>query len=197
MTIDKLSRVTTVLFIVALVAAVFTTAARGQESTAGDEAPAGRTKPFSLIDHHGKPTSDQDLRGEYMLVHFGYTHCPDVCPTSLYNLAQAVKRLGSKGERIRPIFVTVDPQRDTVEILASYVQAFHPRMVGLTGSKEQIAKAAKAYDVDYVIAEFEGEYLVHHSAFTYLMGPDGTFLKRFPFGTELDHLVDAIKPLIN
>ncbi|MGI9301523.1 MAG: SCO family protein [Gammaproteobacteria bacterium] len=159
--------------------------------------PAAETKPFSLINHEGKTTTDQDFKGEYMLVHFGYTHCPDVCPTSLYNLAAAVKRLGANGERIRPIFVTVDPERDTVELLASYVQAFHPRMVGLTGSKEQVAEAAKAYEVDYVVSEYKGEYLVHHSAFTYLLGPDGAFLKRFPFGTEPDHLVEAIRAVIN
>lgn len=142
--------------------------------------------PFSLIDQHGRTVTDETLRGQYLLVYFGYTFCPDVCPTELQAMSQALDELGPEAERITPVFVTVDPARDTVEQLASYAEHFHPRLLALTGSEQQIADAAKAYRVFYKRAESEGssDYLMDHSSIIYLMGPDGAFLTHFTYGTE-------------
>jgi protein SCO1/2 len=148
--------------------------------------------PFSLIDHSGRPVTDEDFRGEYMLLTFGYTYCPDVCPTGLQNMALALDILGKAGERVRPIFITIDPKRDTVETPADYVPVFHPRLVGLTGAPRQVHEAAKAYLVHYTTVEYKGEYLVSHTASTYLAGPDGRFLKEFAYGTDPEEMAAAI-----
>ena len=105
--------------------------------------------PFELVSHKGQPVTDKDFRGKYMLVSFGYTYCPDVCPTELQVISAALDELGDKARDIQPIFITIDPERDTVAALAQYMQSFHPSYIGLTGSPEAIAKAAKAYRVYY------------------------------------------------
>lgn len=159
-----------------------------QAQTAGQALIGG---PFKLTDHHGKTVTDQDFRGKFMLVFFGYTYCPDICPTELQVMATALNSLGAEGERITPAFVTVDPQRDTPEQLANYVQSFHPRLVGLTGSAEEIAAVAKAYRVYYAKADggdTAADYLMDHSAFVYLMGPDGKYVTHFPYGVTADKM---------
>lgn len=139
--------------------------------------------PFSLVDHNGRAVTDADFRGKHMLVFFGFTHCPDVCPLELQTVGRAMDLLGEKAEALVPVFISVDPARDTPEQLKGYVPAFHPRMVGLTGSPEQVAAAAKAYRVYYRkapgTAPGAADYQVDHTAFTYLMGPDGEFLHFF------------------
>lgn len=135
--------------------------------------------PFSLIDGDGKPVSDQTWRGKYMLVYFGYTFCPDVCPTTLSTVGDALDRLGTKADRVQPIFITVDPKRDRPAVVKDYAAAFGPRVAGLTGSAEQIAAVAKAYRVYY--AEHRNgpgpdDYTMDHSSILYLMGPDGRFV---------------------
>ena len=136
--------------------------------------------PFELSDHTGKVATDADFRGRYMLIYFGYTYCPDVCPTSLSRNMEALDALGETAEKVTPILISVDPERDTPAQLADYVDFFDSRLVGLTGSAEQVAKAAQAYRVYYAKAAGETEdpetYLVDHSSFTYLMGPDGQFV---------------------
>jgi protein SCO1/2 len=126
--------------------------------------------PFELIDQHGKPVSDKTFRGQYMLIYFGYGFCPDVCPTELSNMASALDVLGTKAKNVQPIFITVDPERDTPEFLADYVANFHPRLIGLTGTPEQVKAAAKAYKVYYAKATKPGEtdYLMDHTSFVYL-----------------------------
>jgi len=137
-------------------------------------APGG---PFTLVDHRGREVTDVDFRGKYVIMVFGYTFCPDVCPTTLSKVAAAMDLLGPKAENVVPVFVTVDPERDTPEVLAAYVAAFHPRMVGLTGSPEQIRQIARNYRVYYAKPETgEADYLVDHSAYVYLIGPDGRVL---------------------
>jgi protein SCO1/2 len=153
--------------------------------------------PFSLVDHTGKAVTDQDYLGEYMLLTFGYTHCPDVCPTSLQNMANTLDLLGSVAESVRPIFVTIDPKRDTVEVLAGYVPLFHPRMVGLTGTPRQVHEAAAAYQAHYTTFEYQGEYLVDHTAQTYLTGPDGYFLKDFAYGTSAEDMAAEILHIVS
>jgi protein SCO1/2 len=147
-------------------------AGAGQELAAIPAAPPGG--PFALTDHTGKPVSDETFRGKYLVMVFGYTFCPDVCPTTLGAVAAAMDLLGTEAEAVQPLFVTVDPTRDTPAVLADYVAAFHPRLVGLTGSAEQIRKVTRDYRV-YVSKVETGDdtYTVDHSAYVYLVGPDG------------------------
>jgi protein SCO1/2 len=135
--------------------------------------------PFTLQDGNGKQVTDRDFRGKYMLVYFGYTFCPDVCPTTLNEVADAVDRLGPKADRLQPIFITVDPKRDTPSVVKQYTAAFSPRLIGLTGSPEQIAQVAKEYRVYYAehrAGPGPGDYTMDHSSILYLMGPDGKFI---------------------
>jgi protein SCO1/2 len=150
--------------------------------------------PFELVDQHGKPVSDKTFRGRYMLIYFGYGYCPDVCPTELANMAAALDVLGSKAKDVQPIFITVDPERDTPEFLADYVVNFHPRLIGLTGTPEQVKAAAKAYKVYYAKAKKPGEadYLMDHTSFVYLMGPEGRFLSLFRGQTDPATMAETI-----
>ena len=131
--------------------------------------------PFALVDETGKAVTEQDFAGRWMLVYFGFTYCPDVCPTELGTMAAAVDALGPAGEQVVPVFITIDPARDTPAALADYVARFHPRMRGLTGTPEQIAEVARRYRVYYAKARRAdlGDYLMDHSSFIYLVGPDG------------------------
>lgn len=151
--------------------------------------------PFTLIDHHGQTVTDGDFRGDYMLIYFGYTYCPDVCPTSLQFMVTALDLLGDEGAQIRPIFITIDPERDTPAALADYVALFHPRLVGLTGTPEQVAAAAKLYHVYYkkAVSEVASEYLMNHSSQTFLMAPEGRFLKFFGHGADPETIAAGIR----
>ena len=151
--------------------------------------------PFTLTDQTGKPRNDVDFRGKLMLVYFGFTFCSDVCPTDLQQMGIAVDKLGVAGEAVQPIFVTVDPERDTPEHLLEYMPFFHPRFVGLTGQAEAIEKAARAYRVYYkkVERDDKSDYTVDHSAFIYLMGRAGEYLGFFPPGTSAERLAETIR----
>ncbi len=151
--------------------------------------------PFSMVDHTGKPVTEQDFRGRYTLIYFGFTFCPDFCPTELANMAHAVDALGPDGDQVTPMFFTVDPERDTVAALADYVSFFHPRMVGLTGTLAQTDAAARAWRVFYRKVESDSatEYLVDHSTFVYLMGPDGDLRALFRYGTSPEVMAAAIR----
>jgi cytochrome oxidase Cu insertion factor (SCO1/SenC/PrrC family) len=158
----------------------------------------GRTAiggPFDLIDQTGRRRTDADFRGKLVLLYFGYTYCPDVCPTDLMAIAAAVDRLGAAGGEVQPLFVTVDPERDTVEQLAGYVGAFHPRLIGLTGAPQQIRKVALAYKVYYakVPAADAADYAIDHTGFIYLVGRDGKYLGFFPPGTSAERLVEIVR----
>ncbi|MBT1510226.1 SCO family protein [Bradyrhizobium sp. SRL28] len=150
---------------------------------------------FILVDHTGKPRTDADFRGKLMLVYFGFSFCPDVCPTDLMAIGQAVDKLGPGGDAVQPLFVTVDPDRDTPAHLADYVPFFHSRLLGLTGDAAQIRHAARLYRVFYAKVAIEGaaEYTVDHSGFIYLMDRDGKYLGFFPPGTPSDRMVSVIK----
>jgi protein SCO1/2 len=151
--------------------------------------------PFTLTNHKGERVTEASFRGKYMLVSFGYTSCPDVCPAELQLMANAIDLLGANAEKITPIFVTVDPERDTVPQIASYVENFHPRMVGLTGTPEEIKEAASVYRVYYAKAEGASTasgYLMDHSTFIYLMDPQGQYVTHFAYGTSREKLADAI-----
>jgi cytochrome oxidase Cu insertion factor (SCO1/SenC/PrrC family) len=154
--------------------------------------------PFELIDHTGKPRTSSDFRGRLMLVYFGFSYCPDVCPTDLQAIGLALDELGADADRVQPLFITVDPERDTVQHLAEYVPMFHPRLIGLTGSAEAIRKAADAYKVYFARVdpprEDRGYYTVDHTAYIYLMDREGNYLGFFPPGTTADRMVEIIRP---
>ena len=151
--------------------------------------------PFELVDHTGQTVTEESFDDRYLLVYFGYAYCPDICPTELLIMGQAVDELGALGDEVQPLFVTVDPARDTVEYLAEYVPSFHPRMVGLTGSDEQIHAAAKAYRVYYRLNEpdEDGTYLVDHTSYIYFMDPDGDYLTHFVFGQGPEKMAEIIR----
>ena len=151
--------------------------------------------PFALIDHFDRPRSDGDFRGRLMVIYFGFTSCPDICPIDLQNIGLAIDRLGPTGESVQPLFVTLDPERDTVAHLADYVPMFHPRLLGLTGDAAAIRRAAEAYKVYYArIANDAGtDYTVDHTAFIYLMGTSGEYLGFFPPGTPPERMAETIR----
>ncbi len=152
---------------------------------------------FTLIDHDGKTVTDADYRGGYVLIFFGYTYCPDVCPTTMQNISDAMDLLGASADQVQPLFISVDPERDTAEVLKSFVGNFHPRTIGLTGSAEQVAAVAKAYKAYFKKVQEEGvaddEYLMNHSSIIYLMGPDGEFVAHFTHGTTSDDMAAEIR----
>lgn len=155
--------------------------------------------PFALTDHTGKRVTDQDFRGRYTLVLFGFTFCPDICPSALQVMSAALDRLGPKADRFVPILITVDPERDTPVQLASYVQSFHPRLVGLTGSPAEIDAAVKAYRV-YVrkVADPKSTagYSIDHTSLIYVMGPDGAYVTHFAHTTNADAMAERLAKLL-
>ncbi|MFT8243171.1 SCO family protein [Roseomonas sp. BN140053] len=151
--------------------------------------------PFTLVDQTGKTVTDADYRGKVVVIFFGYSFCPDVCPTELSVVASAMDLLGADADRVQPLFVSVDPERDTPAKLADYVALFHPRIAGLTGTPEQVAAAARAFRVYYAktTPPGAGEYLMDHSAFTYLLGPDGKLRTLFRPGVTPEQLAEAVR----
>jgi len=152
--------------------------------------------PFTLIDGTGKPLSDSSFRGRYMLVYFGFTHCPDICPTTLLVMTNALQKLGDASRKIVPIFISLDPERDTPEIVSTYVQNFSPNLVGLTGSLKQIRAVADAYKIYFKKVEVKDSalgYMVDHSGFMYLMGPDGKYAAHFDHTLSEQALVDGLR----
>jgi cytochrome oxidase Cu insertion factor (SCO1/SenC/PrrC family) len=156
--------------------------------------------PFTLTDQTGKRVTDKDLRGRYTLVFFGFTYCPDVCPSALQVMAAALDKLGPQGQKITPLFITVDPERDSPAQLASYLKSFHPRLVGLTGTPAEIEAVTKAYRV-YVkkVADPKSSagYTFDHSAIIYLMGPDGAYLAHFTHATNVDAMAERLAKLLH
>jgi protein SCO1/2 len=150
--------------------------------------------PFTLVNTNGETVTDKTYRGRWMLVYFGYTYCPDVCPTELQTMVSALDRVGTLAERVVPIFVTIDPERDTPAALAEYVKLFDERLVGLTGSKDQISAATRAYRVYYARAKAKDttDYLMDHSSFIYLIGPDGGFRALYRQGMGPQELADSL-----
>ncbi len=136
--------------------------------------------PFRLTDHNGRTVTDQDLRGHPFLVFFGFTHCPDVCPTTLFEVSEVLGKLGADAARASALFITVDPERDTPEQMKDYLSSFDPRLVGLTGDPAAIAAVAKAYRVYVKKVPLDGgDYTMDHTALVYLMDKDGRFVAPF------------------
>ena len=153
---------------------------------------------FTLVDHNGVRRTDADFRGKLMLVYFGFSSCPDICPTDLQAIGLALDQLDKAGEEVQPVFITVDPERDTPQLLADYVPMFHPRLIGLSGDATSIREAASAYRVYYAkVPRTDGSnYTVDHSGFIYLMDRGGQYLGFFPPGTPPDRMTEVIRPLL-
>ena len=151
--------------------------------------------PFTLTDPHGKRVSLADFRGKVVLLYFGYTYCPDVCPTDLLVIAQSLKSLGKDVEQVQPIFITLDPARDTRELLRGYAVAFHPRIIALTGSDVEIRRVATAYKVFFekVTPPESGTYFIDHSAFTFLLDRSGKYVLFFPPGTPPNRMAAKVR----
>jgi len=162
-------------------------------------APISIGGPFALVDQNGTPRTDTEFRGKYMLVFFGYTYCPDVCPTTLAVMSAALDKMGAQADRIVPIFITVDPARDTPDVLKAYLSAFGPKFVGLTGMDEEIAAAAKAYRVYYQAHKEQGDnYAVDHSGVVYLMDKKGGFLANYSLDASPERMAaDLAKKTLN
>lgn len=172
--------------------------------TAQDVARDVVTGEFSLIDHHGSAVTDEDYRGSWLLIFFGYTYCPDVCPTSLGVVSLVMDELGKDAAKVQPLFITVDPERDTPEVMADYVAAFHPRIIGLTGSLEQIKAAAHSHRAYYAKAPVEeggeitpDEYGMDHSAYLYLMDAQGVYAHVFSPTDTSDDIAAGIRKFMN
>ncbi len=156
---------------------------------------------FNMVDKNGKRVTPDDFPGQHLLVYFGYSYCPDVCPTDLAILGQAMDLLEetdtSAAKKVQPIFITVDPERDTPDTVGVFAETFHPRMVGLTGSGDDLANAARAYRVYYDRRDMEdGDYLMDHSAFTYLVGPEGYVVGIFKHDTLPEDMAEAISVIV-
>jgi protein SCO1 len=136
--------------------------------------------PFKLIDHNGREFTDRDLKGRPFLVFFGFTHCPDVCPTALFEVSEILRKLGPDADRTRALFITVDPERDTPVVIKDYLSSFDPHMIGLTGDPAAIAAVAKAYRVYFKKVPLDqGGYTMDHTAIVYLMDKEGRFVAPF------------------
>ena len=154
--------------------------------------------PFRLVDQNGKTVTDGDLKGEWSLVYFGYTHCPDACPTALNDISIALDELGPKRGAVRPVFITVDPERDTPEVLKSYITSFDAPILALTGTPEEIAQAAKDYRVYYAKhAEAGGDYSMDHSSVIYVMDPQGRFTASFTHENSPEEIAERLKKLLS
>lgn len=169
----------------------------GYQRLGGDGTDAGLPKiggPFTLVDGAGKTVTDQQFRGRYMLIYFGYTHCPDACPTALSDMATALGKLTeAQRAKIQPIFITVDPERDNGQALADYVAAFGPDFIGLGGSLDQVAAVKKAFHV-YAAKHptKDGGYDMDHSSIIYLMDPDDRFIGSFTQETDSDQMAKKL-----
>src|SRR4051795_759958 len=136
--------------------------------------------PFNLTDQNGKPISDRDLKGRPSLVFFGFTHCPEVCPTTLFDISEILNKLGPDASKVNAVFITVDPERDSPAVLKDYLASFNPRLVGVGGDAEQLAAVAKAYRVYYKKVPLkDGDYTMDHTAIVYLMDKNGQFVAPF------------------
>jgi protein SCO1/2 len=168
----------------------------GAESPAGARSGIGR--PFALVDVDGHSVTDRDLRGRWLVVVFGYTFCQDVCPTTLGEIAAAMEKLGPLSKQVQPIFVSIDPERDTPEVLRDFVGAFGAEIMGLTGTESQVIAAAETFDVLFykVAGHTPADYTVAHSAHITVIGPEGGLVTRFSADADADRIAATLRKLM-
>ncbi|MGE0754487.1 MAG: SCO family protein [Alphaproteobacteria bacterium] len=228
---NKLFSIVALLFLVATAVLLWATQGRqpapeadavavSGEDAEGYVAPASVGGKFTLIDHTGAERTEQDYRGKIMLVFFGFTHCPDICPVTVSTFSSLMELLGDKADKVAPLFISVDPGRDTPAVMKDYLSNFDARIVGLTGTAEQVKSAADAYKVYYAQAQQPTEqadgygaqesgdhsahvghgagdnYMVDHSGYVYLMDPQGNYVEHFRYDVSEQELADAIKPYL-
>ena len=173
-----------------------TDAARLMNDLMSGKAPVGG--PFTLTDQHGKRVSLADFRGNIVMLYFGYTFCPDVCPADLYAIAETIRLLGEDSARVQPVFVTLDPERDTPARMVPYVASFNPRFVALSGSEQEIREVATLYKVFFekVRPPGAGYYLIDHTAFTYVIDARGNYAGFFPPGSSGERMAALVRDLL-
>lgn len=155
--------------------------------------------PFTLATADGKAVTDQTYRGKWLLVYFGYTSCPNSCPTVLLEIATALKELGPEAARVQPLFITIDPQRDTAAVMQQYTQSFDPRIIGLRGTAQQTAAVAQEYGAYYVrhaTGPGAEDYLIDHSTYLYIIDPEGKFVRAFHGDASADRIAEALRELL-
>ncbi|MCB1488119.1 MAG: SCO family protein [Bauldia sp.] len=181
--------------VVAVAATIFVLNQLGEDSPVASIASIGG--PFKLTDQHGQTVTDADLKGHPSAMIFGYTFCPDVCPTTLFEMTGMLEKLGPDADKLKVYFVTVDPERDTQQVLADYLQAFDPRIEGLTGSREAVDEALTAYRVfSRKVERDDGPYLMDHTAGVYLLDSDGTFTGTIAYQENEDTALAKLKRLV-
>jgi cytochrome oxidase Cu insertion factor (SCO1/SenC/PrrC family) len=168
-------------------------AARLMNELMSGKAPIGA--PFTLTDQHGQRRNLADFRGKLVLLYFGFTYCPDICPTDLMSVGNLIRSLGPKGDSVQPVFVTLDPERDRPEVLRAYVASFHPRFVALTGTADEIRRVATSYKVFFEKVRPAGvnTYLIDHSAYVFLLDREGRFITLFPPGTPQERMAVMVR----
>lgn len=183
------------------VASEATPAAASHSAISDEESPSRIIPRYLLQDPYGRPVSNEDFRGRFQLIAFGYTYCPDICPTTLVEMAEILKTLGSQASRLQAIFITVDPERDTGKVLKTYTEFFDPRILGLTGSPLLVRRAADNFRIRYARVQepgaSAGPYAVDHSAGMILLGPDGQVIRKFAFATPVAELSERIGAYIS
>jgi protein SCO1/2 len=176
--------------------AVATALVLGQPRVRAANSPVTIGGPFTLTSPDGTPVTEQTYRGKWLLVFFGYTSCPDTCPTALLEIVAALTRLGPDADKLQPLFITVDPLRDTPAVMGNYTQSFDPRIVGLSGTPQQIAAVAQEYGVYYAPhksgPDAEND-VMDHSTYLYLMDPDGKFVRGLDADTPGEHIAEAVR----
>jgi cytochrome oxidase Cu insertion factor (SCO1/SenC/PrrC family) len=167
-------------------------AARFMSALMGGSAPVGA--PFTLQDQHGRTRSLSDFRGSVVLLYFGYVYCPDVCPTDLAAMADTVRTMGARGDAVQLVFISLDPERDTTDVLRSYAAAFHPRLVALRGSEQDVRRVATDYKLFFekVKSRASGSYVIDHMSFIYVLDRHGKYVAVFPAGTNAQRM----KPIL-
>lgn len=160
---------------------------------------AGAQRTFSLVDHHGRPITDDTFRGEWLIVFFGFTHCPDFCPTTLFQLNKTLEELEARAENVRVLFITVDPERDTPEMLAAYLRPLGPKFIGATGSTQQIEAATRAFRTysRKQPASTDGSYSVDHSTQLYVVDPDGLLSRQLSSQATPDQLATTLRSIVD
>jgi protein SCO1 len=186
------------LLVLAAGAMLATALRAGPKGAAGTLLASAIGGPFHLVDQNGKPFGDADLKGKWHLVFFGYTHCPDVCPTTLNDLSLALDKLGKARDAVGIVFISVDPERDTPAVLKSYVESFDAPIVALTGTADEVKAAAKAYRVYYAKhPRDDGGYDMDHSAVIYVMDPKGRFTATFTPDSTAEAIADRLQKLLS
>jgi protein SCO1 len=153
--------------------------------------------PFALVDVNGRPFTDQNLRGKPSVIYFGFTYCPEACPTTLMAETRWLRQLGPDADRLNVVFISIDPERDTPAVMKAYLKSFDPRIIGLTGSTQAVAKAAKAWSVYYQkVPTNGGDYTMDHSTALYLMDANGHFVRPLTYGVDEAQALAALRALL-